>query len=150
VELVGAVCGTDPIATSPFPLEDMTSVFNFSVNQRPGVLMPRGALRRVHGWMNRSLGAFLNLKLSREETEVADQIYHLGQPVMISPGARDSRVAVLRVALGAPLLCSLVDFERGVIATERAAWLRKHLADLARKIDLILHYRDQLGRPESW
>jgi hypothetical protein len=144
LRLVDAVCPSDPICESEFPLEDVTSVFNFSVSDAGGATLPPAALRRVHGWLNRSISAFLNLELTEEETKIFDQVYHLGQPVMISPGAEDRKVAVLRVALGAPMIRSLIDPDRAVILPQRELWIRAHLVDLARKIELILRHRDLL------
>lgn len=145
LQLVSAQCSPQSSAPVNSPLEILPSVFNFSIRNSTGKTWDRPALKRRHAWLNRPLGAFLLKGLDPHEERVANQVFHLGQPVMISPGVKESPRAVLRIALGAPLLRFLAAPPVEATEPDRLRWLQSHLSDLTEKLHLIDKFAPDLG-----
>lgn len=122
------------------PIEKVPTVFNFLIEEA-GAPINKAALARWHGWLNRPLSAFLRHGLGAEQRTVADREFHLGQPVVVSPGAPGDPLAVLRIALGVPLLVELASMEE---EARRQRVLDK-LLGLRAKLELIREFRENLG-----
>ncbi len=101
-----------PEAADAEPQEALPTVFSFSLHRR-----------------SRRLGLVELRQLARL---LGAQGFHLGQPVALGSGGPEAP-AVLRVAIGAPLVCSVAIDPRA-----RIPWLDAQLGVLVSKLDAIL------------
>ena len=113
---------TPPVHQLVTALGAFPSVFCFRVRGDHGYL-GKPALARLH--------ALLDTDRGDEHPALAGR-FHLGQPVALGPPDK-TESAVLRVALGASLVCDL-----GATPDSGGAWLRQMLWALRRKIEHVL------------
>lgn len=140
LRLVGATNTDVAEPTSRAPIESIPTVFNFLIRSETREWLGKPSLVRWHGWLNRPLSAFLHHGLDSREKAIADRAYHLGQPVVIQPGDREEPLAVLRIALGAPLLVDLAELGED----EARRRLRDTLTGLRSKLELIRAFSAEL------
>ena len=103
-------------------------------------------LRRVFHWLNVDLRPILE-QVQGGDATVLSTCFHLGQPVLLSPQAD---LAVLRVAMGAPLMRHLgLDPGLGDTVESRLDWVKTGLRALTRKLELIVDHFDTLASQEN-
>jgi len=118
--LPAAPVDTAPAPGDAEPQETLPTVFSF-------------ALREWHEGRERALGVAA-LRQVACRLGAIDPRLHLGQPVALAPGAGDVP-AVLRVAIGAPLLCGVaLDTSLGITLPARMEWLAAQIGALARRL----------------
>ena len=115
-------------------LESKTTVFPFYVHRVGATLseaFEKGALTRMFRWVNVDVSHLL----PNEDAELLRRVYHIGQPVLVSPARSRS---MLRVALGGPLIVRLVtDRSLGATLLDRMNWLEQQVAGLRRKLEIL-------------
>lgn len=112
---------------------ECTTVHCFTVHAPDGAAYGKAELKSIH--------AAVNIDLSRhagEDAELAEILrpgFHIGQPVVIG---KESGLAVLRVAMGAPLAVRLAsETGLGAALEDRFQWLEGQLGVLRRKLDWL-------------
>nr|AKB95185.1 hypothetical protein [uncultured bacterium] len=94
------------------------TVFSFEVTDDAGDRLDRDALKRLHKTLN---------------TEIDGMRFHLGQPVMIGQNR-----AVLRVALGAPLVVDVArERSLGDSLDDRIGWMHNMLEQLSHQVQRL-------------
>ncbi len=119
-------------------LESKTTVFPFYARRPDGQRVSFAGLQLLHRWLNVDASELLDASASKGDRHAAPRCFHLGQPVALGPPAsRDP--AVLRVALGAPLLADLAEGPRyGDTLDQRLAHFDEELDTLKAKIELLV------------
>lgn len=127
-------------------LESKTTVFPFCV-RHGGRRLGKAALKRVHTLLNQDLSRLTPEDSSALDRRALARSFHLGQPVALG---EDGSLAVLRVALGGPLIRRVaVDPELGATLDARITWLEEQLRLLTRKLEWIAARAPQLLHAEA-
>jgi len=108
---------------------------------RPGTATPLdfGTTRRIYGWLNRDVAAFLPEGASDGERRLAGLCAHIGQPVLIS-GSEADGLCGLRLSAGARVVS-------GTLEGGGHAFLDREIADarlILAKIGVLLAHLDHL------
>lgn len=116
-------------------LESKKTVFSFYLSPSEGAPpLKIDALRDIFTWMNRDLSTCLD-EYGDEMYEILSARFHIGQPVVTSAS---NRLAMLRVALGGPLIVKLAeDGELGSDLNDRLEWLTDRLRIMKRKLEFL-------------
>ena len=128
-------------------LESKRSVFPFFLHppDTPTDHFSQAQLRLVFRWLNADLRPLLPDD-SASHSILAERV-HIGQPVLLSSA---SGLAVLRVALGVPLMRTLAyDLSHGETLDDRIAWLEAGLRRLVLKLELIVDNFERLARRDA-
>ncbi|MEK8021161.1 MAG: hypothetical protein VSS75_030180, partial [Candidatus Parabeggiatoa sp.] len=87
------------------------SIISFTLhpaeNGKPGRGLDTESLKTVYQWMAQDISAWLPNNATVDESLVAQQQCLIGQPVKICEG--QSELAVLRIALSAPMVCRMAE-----------------------------------------
>jgi hypothetical protein len=118
-------------------LQSKTTVYSFHVRRPDGSRIPLEGLLELHRWLNVDASRRIGPDATEAERRIARRSFHLGQPVALGAPPRQEP-AVLRLALGGPLICDVSEDPRfGATLDERLAWLEDQILALRRKIELL-------------
>lgn len=124
-----------PYTVIPSPdlrgLDELPTIFTFIVRAADGRPLDMAAARRVHRLLAEDVADRLGVE--GDERRLAQQRFHLGQPVPV--GAGEDPAGALRVAVGAPTLSQIVfDHTRGETWVDR---VERELRDVRSAIDKV-------------
>jgi hypothetical protein len=123
----------DSVEVDKFQHGGCNSIISFTLHPEPGNALDTESLKAVYQWMAKDISAWLPNNVTVEERFAANHKCLIGQPVKICTG--QSGFGVLRIALGAPMVCRMAEENSIVDVHTQITW---ELEDDRRVLDKLL------------